>query len=321
MALVLLSFSSIGGAQKQIVIRAGTTDAVDHNVTQMVIRFKELVEARSGGSIKVEVYPALQLGSTADQVEAVQLGNQQMFVCTPAWLSSFVPQMSVLSFPFLFESSEMAFSLLNGPIGAGLEAYANKAGFTVLGFAEGGFRHITNSKRPITSVADLKGLKIRLQSDPVQIESMKILGANSTPMDRGEVFSALQQGVLDAQDCFVTTVYTGKLFEIQEYLSYTGIFYDAFGIWGNKRFFDKLSADQKAIVDQSIKEAIEYQRKLAAEQEREHAAILEKKMKVNHLSADARAEMAKVSRAVVDKFVDKIGEDLVNSVRKLANYY
>lgn len=318
--LVVLFGSSLANAKKQIVIRAGTTDAIDHNVTQMMIRFKELVEERTDGEIKVEVYPSLQLGGTPEQVEAVQLGTQQMFVCTPAWLTRFVPQMSVLSFPFLFESADTANALLNGPIGRELEPYANKAGFTVLGFAHGGFRQITNNKRPITCLEDLKGLKIRLQSDPVQIESMVALGANSVPMDRGEVFSALQQGVIDAQDCFVTSVYTEKLYEIQKYMSDVRIFYDSFGIWGNKRFFDNLSSDHQAIVYQSIKEAMEYQRELAISQEREHGAYLEQKMNVNHVSDEAKAEMVEKTRGVVNKFNNTIGEDLINKVRELANY-
>jgi len=321
MVLVAFFGSSLVSGQKQIVIRAGTTDPIDNHCAQMMIRFKELVEKRSAGSIKVEVYPALQLGPTPAQVEAVRLGNQQIFVCTPAWLTSFVPQIGVLSFPYLFDSTEAATALLSGPLGAELEGYANKAGFTVLGYAEAGFRWITNNKKPITGPQDFKGMKIRLQSDPVQIETLKVLGANPTPMDRSEVFSALQQGVIDAQDDFVTGVYTHKMYEIQKYLSDVGMFYDMFGVWGNKRFFDGLSAEHKVIVEQSMKEAIEFQKGLVAEQNRTFLPILKERMTVNRVSDEARAEIKRIVKVVPDRLVNTFGKDLIDKVRKLANYY
>ena len=247
-------------------------------------------------------------------IEAVQLGNQEMTVVTPAWVSAFVPQISVLSFPFLFETREKAYELLDGVVGDELKVAANKAGITILGFPEVGYRQVTNSKRPITKLEDFAGIKIRVQGDPVHIAAFKALGANPVSLNFSELYSALQQKVVDGQENSPTNIALNKFDEVQKYLSYTSILYDAWVIAMNKGFYDSLPENYKTIVQDAIKEVVPLQRKLSAEADVVYREKLKATITSNEIEQKEMERIIESARSVYSQFNDKIGADLINKV-------
>ncbi len=315
-ALLVVFLLAAGTAfSGQVVIRCGTGEPLENSpIGMMLVKFKETVESKSNGTIEVKLYPSLQLGGLREMLEATKLGNQEIVVCTPAWGSAFIPQLSVLSFPYMFDSDATAYRLLDGEIGRELGAYADKAGFRILGFPTFGYRQVTNNVRPIRTVEDFAGIKLRLQSDPVHIATLKALGANPVAMNPAELYSALQQGVVDGQENSTTSTYLNKWHEVQKYLSLTKVFYDSWAIFMNKRFFDNLSAEHKSIITDAAREAVDYQRGLVTERNQEYLELLSKALEVNEVDTAELKRMADATRPVYGMFNDKIGAELVEKV-------
>lgn len=210
--------------------------------------FKDIVEAESAGAIKVEVYPAGQLGGERELIESTKLGTLQMCMVSGAIAGYFKPAM-VLDIPYVFSSAPVAWKALDGPFGQEMaDAILKQTGMRVLAYGETGFRNFTNSKRPIKSPADLEGLKIRVMETPLYITMVKSLGAAPTPIAWPEVYTSLQQGVVDGQENPVATIIQAKFSEVQKYLTLDGHTYGADFILINEGVFKKLSADEQGIV-------------------------------------------------------------------------
>ncbi|MDD3056848.1 MAG: DctP family TRAP transporter solute-binding subunit [Sphaerochaeta sp.] len=299
---------------QKFTINLGIPESLENPVGVMASEFKKIVEEKTDGNIKVQVFPSNQLGGPSEMIEAVQLGNQEMTVVTPAWVSAFVPQISVLSFPFLFETREKAYELLDGVVGDELKVAADKAGITILGFPEVGYRQVTNSKRPITKLEDFAGIKIRVQGDPVHIAAFKALGANPVSLNFSELYSALQQKVVDGQENSPTNIALNKFDEVQKYLSYTSILYDAWVIAMNKGFYDSLPENYKTIVQDAIKEVVPLQRKLSAEADVVYREKLKATITSNEIEQKEMERIIESARSVYSQFNDKIGADLINKV-------
>lgn len=312
--LCLLSLAGFGHAAS-VVMRCGLGDPLEGNpIGEMMVRFKDKIEKDSNGEIKVELYPSLQLGGQREMLEATRMGDQEVVVCTPAWASSFVPQLSVLSLPYLFDSTATARKLLDGEIGQELSAYSEKAGFKILGYPYSGYRQITNNVRPIRTLEDYAGIKIRLQSDPVHMAAMKELGANPIAMAAAELYSALQQGVIDAQENAITNIFIHRYAEQQKYLSLTKVFFDSWAIFISKPFFDRLSDAHKDIVMAATKETVALQRVHTEKADEESLKKLVNLMQVNEVGEAELARMARKTRVVYGMFNDKIGEELIKKV-------
>ena len=210
--------------------------------------FKDIVEAESSGAIEVQLFPAGQLGGERELIESTKLGTIQMSMVSGAIAGYFKPAM-VLDIPYLFSSAPVAWKVLDGPFGQELgDAILKKTGMRVLAYGETGFRNFTNSKRPIKSPADLKGLKIRVMETPLYVTMVKSLGAAPTPISWPEVYTSLQQGVVDGQENPVSVILQAKFSEVQKYLTLDGHTYGADFILINDRFYQKLSADQRGII-------------------------------------------------------------------------
>ena len=210
--------------------------------------FKDIVEAETSGAIKVQLFPAGQLGGERELIESTKLGTIQMSMVSGAIAGYFKPAM-VLDIPYLFSSAPVAWKVLDGPFGQELgDAILKKTGMRVLAYGETGFRNFTNSKRPITSPADLQGLKIRVMETPLYLTMVKSLGAAPTPIAWPEVYTSLQQGVVDGQENPVSVILQAKFSEVQRYLTLDGHTYGADFILINDSFYQKLSADQRGII-------------------------------------------------------------------------
>lgn len=289
----------------------------DHIIMRDV--FKKEVESQSGGQIKVELYPNAQLGGDRELTESVQLGTIQMALPATSALAGFDKRFQALDLPFLFKSKSTAYKALDGELGKKLNQDLPALGMINLGYGENGFRHITNNRGPITKPADLKGLKIRTMENPMHIAFFKLLGANPTPMNFGELYTALQQKTVDAQENPIALIYTSKFYEVQKYCSLTGHVYSATALIMNKKFFDNLPPNLKTIVTKAAHDYVVQQRKLSDKQEKEFLVLLRKNgMVINDLTPAQKEAFVKATLPVYDSFRDVVGGDLIDLAKKIA---
>ncbi|NQD66441.1 DctP family TRAP transporter solute-binding subunit [Bacillus haikouensis] len=285
------------------------------------VTFKEKLEKESDGRIKVELYPNGQLyGSDREAIEAVQLGNIEMTIPAVAPLASFNEKFMVFDLPFLFNNHEAAYKALDGELGQELMKDLEKNDIKGFVFGENGFRHMSNNKGPIESPADIEGQKFRTLENPLHTDTFKAFGANASPFAFGELYTALQQGTYDAMECPVSLYYTNKFYEVQDYLSMTGHVYAATALLMNNDYYNDLPEDLQKLVTEASEEYREEQRGLAQKQDVEFLNKLkESGMKVNELTDEQRGKFREAASSVYDKYVDRIGQDLVDKALEANN--
>lgn len=256
---------------KPVEIKIATVGNDEHQSTIMAKYFKEELEKLYDGELKIDIYPNGSLGGEREAAEGVKLGTIQMTVVTsdgtlPAW----VPDIQVLSIPYLFENKEQAYKVLDGVITEQLGPKFEEQGFKHLGFGELGFRHFTNNVREIKSAADMKGLSIRVQEAPIWFALMKSLQASAVPVSFNELYTALQQGMVDGQENPIASIATSRFNEVQKYLTLDGHTYAAVSMIMNKGFYDGLPEDLRAAIDQAAKNAVPRQREAVSAKEAEY---------------------------------------------------
>ncbi|MDR1048528.1 MAG: TRAP transporter substrate-binding protein [Synergistaceae bacterium] len=265
-------------------IKIGHTLAPTHPYNLGMLRFKELIEAKSGGRIAADVFHSSQLGSERDLIEGLQLGTVQMTVVSTAPLSGFTSDFLAFDLPFIFSSVKAARDCVDSEIGQKMLDQLASQGITGLCFFENGFRDVTNSRRPIQTPADLDGIKIRTMENPIHMATFRVMKADPTPMAFGELFTALQQKTIDAQENPLAIVDTSKFYEVQDYLSLTDHFYAPAPVLAGKAFFDSLPADLQAAVRECLFESRAYERQLLDEMNANLVKELgEKGMKINEV--------------------------------------
>ncbi len=302
-------------AQAQERLRVAGNFPEDHTATGAMEVFKEQVEEITNGEIQVDLFPVMQLGGAQENVDQVRSGAIFGVFTSIAYFSRSIPEYEAVSLPFLFDSREQAFALMDGEVGDYLDAKMEDEGFVNLGYMELGFRHVTNNERPITSLDDFDGLRIRLQPNEVHLESMRAVGANPTPMDISEVYSALQQGVLDGQENPYNIIATRGFDEVQRYLSDSGHFFDFINAVANKEAFDALSPEHQEAVREAMRTAVLWQREQAAaleEQFREE--LIERGMQFDPISDEVRAQLRDATEGVVDGVRERIGDEAIDLV-------
>ncbi|HZN48182.1 MAG TPA: TRAP transporter substrate-binding protein [Ramlibacter sp.] len=240
--------SSLAAAQTTMKISISTAQNSHQGVA--IDTFAREVEKRTGGRYKVQTFYNGSLGGERESIEAVQLGTQELAFSSTGPVPNFVPETKILDVPFLFRDKAHARAVLDGPIGQEMLQKFEGKGFKALGWAENGFRHMTNSKRSVNAPEDLKGLKMRTMENPVHIAAYKGFGIITTPMAFPEVFTALQQGTVDGQENPLSVIISAKFDQVQKHLSLTGHVYSPAIFLMNKASFDKLSAaDKQAFLD------------------------------------------------------------------------
>ena len=236
--------------------------------------FAKVVEQRTGGRIKIQNFYSGALGGERESIEAVQLGTQELTFTSTGPVPNFVPEAKILDIPFLFRDKEHAHHVLDGPIGDEMLTKFDSKGFKALIWAENGVRHMTNNKRPVNVPEDLKGLKMRTMENPIHIAAYKAFGIVPTPMAFPEVFTALQQGTVDAQENPLSVILFAKFSQVQKHLTLTGHVYSPAVILMNKGAWEKLSAGDKAIFMEAAKEAVKANRARVAEDDAKGVAEL-----------------------------------------------
>ncbi len=207
--------------------------------------FIDTLEELSGGAWTGEQAPAGQLGGERDMIEGLQIGSLDVVITSTGPLGNFVPEVYALDLPFLFRDYEHARTVLDGEIGDELLAKIDENELVGLAWSENGFRHVTNSQRPVRTPADLEGLKLRTMENRVHMEAFSGMGAAPTPMAFPELFPALQQGVVDGQENPVTVITASKFWEVQDHASLTGHVYSPAVILASPILFDSLSEEEK----------------------------------------------------------------------------
>ncbi|WP_319409275.1 TRAP transporter substrate-binding protein [uncultured Desulfosarcina sp.] len=261
--LFIVMVSLPGFAQAKTTIKLAHVCAESDIFQIQSVKFKELVEKRTDGAVEIRIYPNKQLGGKeSDLINMVQMGTIGLATITCGPISTFVPMFGILDMPFLFKSKEHAYHVLDGPIGDRfLQSLAN-VNIAGLAFGERGFRNVSNNLRPIVTPSDLKGIKIRVMQSPVYIETFKALGANPIPMGWGDVYTALQQGTIDAQENPPWVIDAFKIYEVQKYYSLTGHSYAGNVIMMNEALMKGFSPDVQQILVEAAREASAYERKV-----------------------------------------------------------
>ncbi len=234
----------------------------------MAERFRELMLERTGDRFQVTIFPAGQLGGERVAFEQLQAGAQHMIISGTPVLSGWVPEGQMFDLPFLFETREHGLAVLNGAIGDWWrERLLERTGVRSLGFLDYGFRHVYNTRRPITTPEDLAGLKLRVLQNATYLAAYSALGAQATPMNYGEVYSALQQGVIDGGEANAIGFVTSRFYEVAGYYSFTSITYNPITLLINEDFYQSLPGDVRSALNRSAAESLAYQREVARRME------------------------------------------------------
>ena len=314
-ALAVTAFGSAVQAQDK-TIKFATQNPKGHPIVMGMEKFAEIVQAKSGGKIKVNLFPGGALGSDQANVSAIQGGTLEMASMNSGIFASQVKEFAIYDFPFLFSSEKEAEAVIDGPIGKQLHDKLQEKGIVGLAYFELGFRNITNSKRAINKVEDLEGLKLRVIPNPINVDWVKALGANPTPLPFPELYAALEQKAVDGQENPVATINGAKLYEVQKHLALTGHQYNPQSVVVSKRFWDKLSAAERKIVADAVTESAKFQREKARALE---ASILDNLKKNGMLVSQLpEAEMTKLRdkmRPVTAKYGVTVGQDLVKELQ------
>ncbi|MCX7227761.1 MAG: TRAP transporter substrate-binding protein [Burkholderiales bacterium] len=310
----LLALAATGSLAQDKLRIAGNFATEHSSSVSMEQVFKTELARLTNNQLGVDVFPAMQLGGAKENVDAVRSGTLFMTWVGAAFLSRIVPELEAVSLPFQFDSREQAFRVVDGEVGRLIDVRLGDKGFISMGWMELGTRHITNSQRPIKAVADLKGLKIRLQPNETHLATFRALGANAVAMDPKELYSALEQKVIDGQENPYQIIFANRYGEVQKFLSDSAHFFDFISVVANRRQFEALKPEYQAAVRQAMTVAVAHQRKLAIELDARAFEALKSRMQFDPLPAAARDEMRRTTAGIVDTVKKRVAPELVDRV-------
>jgi TRAP-type transport system periplasmic protein len=312
--IALLSLASLTHAEP-VTLRIGSAFGAEHTSSKAMEVFKTEVAHRSQGSIDVELFPDMKLGGAKDLIDEVHAESMFATWVGVAFVSKLVPEVEAVSLPFVFKDYDHAMRAVDGTVGKLIEAKLSAKGFTALAWMELGARHVTNSKRPLRTLNDFKGLKIRMQPVETHLAAFRALGASPVAMDIKDVYVALQQGHIDGQENPYSVIHANKYFESQKYLSDTGHILDLIVLIANKKTFMSLAPEQQRAIRDAARIASFQQRKMAAEGEA--AALAELKaagMQFDPLPRATRAALREATTGVIDSVRKRVDAELVDKV-------
>jgi TRAP-type transport system periplasmic protein len=311
-----VALAGLGLAQAQTrTIKFTNQNVKGHPIVMGMENFAELVEKNSAGKLKVNVFPGGALGSDQANVSALQGGTLEMAAMNSGIFASIVKDFAIYDFPFLFANAKEADAVVDGPFGTNLHRKLEEKGLVGIGYYELGFRNITNSRRPITRVEDIAGLKLRVIPNPINVDWVSALGANPTPLPFPEVYAALEQKAIDGQENPVATIKGAKLYEVQKHLALTNHQYNPQSIVVSKKFWDTLSADEKKVLQDAARESAAYQRTQSrASLEAGLEDLKRAGMQVTELPAAEVAKLREKMKPVIAKHSASVGEETVKAM-------
>lgn len=327
-----LKLKTLAASMLGALLVAGTTGAMaadikDRTIKYAVIydikhphglgahKFADLVAQRSDNKMKVKIYPNATLGGEIAITSAMQGGTVEMSAIATSQLVGVIRDFAALDLPFLFNSDKEVDRVVDGPVGKTFLDKLPEKGLVGLSYFEHGFRNLTNSRRPVTKMEDIQGLKIRVEQNAVAIDTWNALGSNAVPMPFPELYGALEQKAVDGQENPYSTVDSAKFYEVQKYLSVTKHKYTPLIVIMSKKFWDQLSADEKKVIQEAATEAAVYQRKANRDLSEQYLESLKKVgMQINEVPAAEVARMRAKVQPVVDKYSAQIGGTLVKDL-------
>ncbi len=275
-------------------------------------RFADIVSQKSGGKLKVRLYPGGTLGGEVAVASSLQGGTIEMSMMGPGLLTGMDKDFGLFDTPFMFDDFKEVDAVLDGPVGKRLLDKLPEKGLVGLAYWDHGFRILTNSRRPVAKVEDMQGLKIRVQQIPVFIDSFTALGANAVPMPFTELYTALDTKAVDGQENPFVSVEVTKFYEVQKYASNTRHAYSPLLVLASKKFWDQLSEDERKILIEAATEAKPYQRQTSRAMDQKAVEALKGKgMTVTEIAPQERTRMRDRLKPVIEKHNKTINESLV----------
>ena len=313
-SVLALSVAMGGTATAQTVLNFAHSTAQNSHYSMGVQAFGKKLSELSGGKFEIREQAAGALGGERDVIEGLQIGSVELTISSTGPLGNFVPEALVLDLPFLFKDYAAARGILDGEIGQELLDKVSENNLVALAWSENGFRHVTNSSRPINTPADLEGLKIRTMENPVHMEAFRAAGASPTPMAFPEVFAALQQNVIDGQENPIPVITASKFWEVQSNLTLTGHVYSPAIILASPSLWDGLSDEEKGWFREAAKVAVEATRAKVESDEANGVELLRK----NGMNVVEKVDQAAFQKAVApayDTFKAKYGDEMLKRIQ------
>ena len=313
-AFVALTAIALATTAVHAEIKAKIGHAMPESHPQAVAmnKFVELANTYTKGNVKIQVYHSAVLGSDEKQLQAVQAGTQELYIGTLAPLSTRVKEVQIWDLPFMFQNEREVYAVLDGASSKKIFEKIEPSGLVGLTWTGMGFRNLSNSKRSVTRLEDVSGLKVRVMANPVALDTWKAIGANAVPMAFAEVFPALEIKALDGQENPLVHMYSNKMQEVQKFISVTNHVYTPVALVASKKFWDGLSPADKAGVQKAATEAGQLQRKLLDEGDVDVVGKFKAAgVTVNTVSPAELARIEEKVKPVVAKYSSVIGEDFV----------
>ncbi len=315
---VALFTFAIGAFAKPIVIKFSFVVAMDTPKGQAAQYFAKIVKERTHGKVIVKIYPNAMLYDDRAAIEALQMGALQMACPATAKFTGWIPELQLFDLPFLFKNTKHLHKVEEGPVGKKLLNLFRRKGMLGLAFWDNGFKVLSNNKHPIVLPKDCKGLKFRIMSSRVLAAQFKALGASPQVLPFSEVYSALEQGVVDGCENPWSNLYTKKFYEVAPYTTETYHGYLGYVLVTNAKFWDSLPPKIRKILDQCVEDATRYEWKLAAELTKKQRALVLKDPKVKDviLTPAQREIWRKTLVKIYPQFYKTIGKDLIEEAIK-----
>jgi len=313
LALSMVSLLALAGtAQAKTSLNLSTPDPDGASITEAGKHFAKLIEQKTGGEVTVKIFPngTLYGGDPRAAVKQLGAGSLDMLLLSTSLYAAFNPKFTAISIPFLYDDTKQLIDYLNSDLGGELKGDLAKMNIETLSFWHRPFRQITNSKRPILTPADMKGLRFRVPNNPLWVEFFKAMGAAPTPMAFGEVYNALQMKVVDGQENPVNVPVAAKFYEVQGYLSLTNHMADGWVVGMNKKKYDALpEKTRKAIVAAAMETQAWKVMTDDNQQSKQVAFLKEKGMKVNALTADQQKQFVGIAKGLYPVFKKLVGNE------------
>ncbi len=313
--IILFLTASCGGNSKVKVLKLAHGLDVNHSVHKAMVKMKEIIEEKSSGTLQVEIYPNQQLGTERECLELLQIGSLDMTKVSSGVMENFAPKMKIFGLPFLFRNRAHSFDVLDGPIGKMLLNDGDKYWLKGLGYYDAGSRSFYTKDKPIKSPDDLAGLKIRVMESVTAIKMVNALGGSPTPISWGELYTALQQGVVDGAENNPPSFYLSKHYEVckfyslDEHTTLPDVLIISTHTW------DKLSEEQQNWVQEAVDASVKYQRELWHNAE-EKALEEVKKMGVEIIRPDKKLFEQKVKELYENYKEDKELYSIIEKIKK-----
>lgn len=303
-----------GGEQESTTLTVAHVLNETHPYHLAWMQVAKLVEERTDGGLRLEVFANGTLGNERDIIEGMQLGIVDLSCMSTGALASFSPAFMALDLPFIFDSRESAYKVLDSEIGEELLVSLEDSMLTGVAFWENGFRNISNNQHDVIVPEDVKGLKLRTLENELQIDTFATLGANAIPMAWGEVYTALSQGTIHGQENPLAIIYLNRIHEVTKHITLTGHFYAAAPVVMSKKNLEKLSPEYQEILLEAIREVTDYERELSQQSDIDYLQALEEEGidVIEEIDKDLWLEAV---QPVYEQYQDKIGTELLQRIR------